>query len=344
MTEGESAPERPKGPTLKDVARLAGVSVATASKALNGRGEVHPDTRRRVIDTAARISFTPNMMARSLLGGQSGTVGLLTNDLEGRFSLPILMGAEDAFGTGKVSVLLCDARGDAIRESYHLRALLGRRVDGLIVVGSSTDPRPSLGQDLPVPVIYAYAPSLDSRDVSLVPDNVAGGMLVVEHLVTTGRRRIAHVSGDERYAAARERADGVVSALQLAGLPLIGDRTLYGSWTEAWGRTATHALLDRHPDLDAIVCGSDQVARGVLEVLRERGVAVPQQVAVTGYDNWEVLAADSRPPLTTVDMNLEALGRLAAERLFQAMDGRHRSGEERMPCRLVIRGSTAVGD
>src|SRR5919112_5470821 len=138
MTEGVGAPARPKGPTLKDVARLAGVSVATASKALNGRSEVHPDTRQRVIDVAARISFTPNTLARSLLAGQTGTVGLLTNDLEGRFSLPILMGAEDAFGTGQVSVLLCDARGDAIREAHHLKALLGRRVDGLIVVGSST--------------------------------------------------------------------------------------------------------------------------------------------------------------------------------------------------------------
>jgi LacI family transcriptional regulator len=343
MTEGVRAPDRPKGPTLKDVARLAGVSVATASKALNGRGEVHPETRQRVIDVAARISFTPNTLARSLLAGQTGTVGLLTNDLEGRFSLPILMGAEDAFGTGKVSVLLCDARGDAIRAAYHLKALLGRRVDGLIVVGSSTDPRPSLGQDLPVPAVYAYAASTDPRDASLVPDNVAGGRLVVEHLVTTGRRRIAHVSGDGAYLAAQERARGVAAALQEAGLPLVGGRAVFGSWTEAWGRSATHALLDRHPDIDAIVCGSDQVARGALEVLRERGITVPQQVAVTGFDNWEVLSADSRPPLTTVDMNLEALGRLAAERLFAAMDGRHTPGAERLPCRLVIRGSTAAG-
>ncbi|WP_305788336.1 LacI family DNA-binding transcriptional regulator [Symbioplanes lichenis] len=343
MTEVVRAPDRHRGPTLKDVARLAGVSVATASKALNGRSEVHPETRQRVIDVAERISFTPNTLARSLLVGQTGTVGLLTNDLEGRFSLPILMGAEDAFGTGKMSVLLCDARGDAIREQYHLRALLGRRVDGLIVVGSSTDPRPSLGQELPIPVVYAYAPSADPRDASLVPDNVAGGRQIVDHLVATGRSRIAHVSGDSAYAAARERAQGVTEALAGAGLPLIGGQTFYGSWTEAWGRSATHALLDQHPDIDALVCGSDQVARGALEVLRERGVKVPQQIAVTGFDNWEVLSADSRPPLTTVDMGLEALGRLAAERLFAAMDGRPTAGEERLPCRVVVRGSTDAG-
>jgi len=141
---------RPRAATLRDVALLAGVSVATASKALNGRANVHPDTRRRVIEASERISFTPNTLAQAILAGQTGTVGLLTNDLEGRFSLPILMGAEDAFGAGKMSVFLCDARDDAIREQYYLKALLGRRVDGLIVVGSNTDPRTSLGRERPV--------------------------------------------------------------------------------------------------------------------------------------------------------------------------------------------------
>lgn len=95
------------------------------------------------------------------MAGQTGTAGLLTNDIEGRFSLPILMGAEDAFGAGKISVFLCDARDDTICEQYYLNALLGRRVNGLIVVGNRTDPRASLGRELPVPVVYAYAPSTD---------------------------------------------------------------------------------------------------------------------------------------------------------------------------------------
>ncbi|MGY1601689.1 LacI family DNA-binding transcriptional regulator [Geodermatophilus sp. SYSU D00815] len=337
MTEVEG-----RRPTLKDVARLAGVSIATASKALNGRDQVHPETRQRVLETAQRISFTPNPLARGLLAGQSGTVGLLTNDLEGRFSIPILMGAEDAFGAGRMSVFLCDARGDAIRESFHLAALLARRVDGLIVVGSRTDPRPSLG-DLPVPVVYAYAPSASAADVSLVPDNTAAGRMAAEHLLSIGRRRIAHVSGDVGYAAARDRADGVRSALSAAGLDLVGDQVLYGHWSEGWGRAATGTLLDLHPDLDAIVCGSDQIARGALETLRDRGRDVPGSVAVVSFDNWEILAAEARPPLTSVDMNFERLGRLAAQRLFQMMNGEPHSGVETLPCRLVIRGSSVAG-
>ena len=247
VSEVHSAAARPRAATLRDVARLAGVSVATASKALNGRANVHPDTRRRVIESAERISFTPNTLAQAILAGQTGTVGLLTNDLEGRFSLPILMGAEDAFGAGKMSVFLCDARDDAIREQHHLRALLGRRVDGLIVVGSNTDPRDSLGRELSVPVVYAYAPSTDPQDCSVVPDNVNAGTLAAEHLIATGRRTIAHISGDVRYAAAQDRAAGALAALEGAGLELAGERVRFGEWTEAWGRAATHTLLDGSP-------------------------------------------------------------------------------------------------
>src|SRR3954466_525924 len=134
MVRGQgSRSQRPV--TLTDVARLAGVSIATASKALNGRDQVAPATRQRVIAAADRLDFSPNPLARGLLAGRTGTVGLLTSDLVGRFVIPILMGAEDAFGAGQVNVSLCDARGDPIREQHHLRALLSRRVDGLIVVG-----------------------------------------------------------------------------------------------------------------------------------------------------------------------------------------------------------------
>jgi LacI family transcriptional regulator len=189
--------------TLTDVARIAGVSIATASKAINGRDEVAPSTRKRVIDAAEQLSFTPNALARSLTEGRSGTVGLLTSDLEGRFVLPVLMGAEDAFGAGAINVFLCDARGDSIREQHHLKALLNRRVDGIIVVGRSTDPRPSLGQDLPVPVVYAYAPSNDPRDTSLVPDNRAGGRLAVAASPTSRATPPSPPHGTARSACAR---------------------------------------------------------------------------------------------------------------------------------------------
>jgi len=342
VVTADGASTRPRTATLRDVAVLAGVSIATASKALNNRANVHPDTRRRVLEAAERVSFTPNSLARSILSGQTGTVGLLTDDLDGRFSLPILVGAEDAFGAGKMSILLCDAREDPIREQHHLRALLGRRVDGLIVVGSNTDPRTTLGE-LPIPVVYAYAPSTDPHDVSVVPDNYNAGALAVEHLVATGRRRIAHISGEIQYAAAQDRAKGALAALSAAGLDLVGDSVRFGTWTEAWGRAATHTLLDQHPDLDAILCGSDQIARGVMDILRDRGLDVPTKVAVMGFDNWYVMTSGARPPLTSVDMNFEMLGRRSAQLLVAAINGTTTTGIETLPCRLVVRGSTALG-
>ncbi|WP_330998361.1 LacI family DNA-binding transcriptional regulator [Georgenia yuyongxinii] len=338
----QDAMARPRGATLRDVATVAGVSVSTASKALNGRAHVHPDTRRRVMDAAERLSFTPNVLAQNLTSGQSGTVGLITNDLEGRFSIPILMGAENAFGAGKMSVFLCDARGDAIRERYHLQALLSRRVDGIIVVGSRTDVRPSLGHEIPVPVVYVYAPSDDPEDLSLLPDNVGAGQQAVDHLLSIGRRTIAHIAGDPTYAAAQDRVRGIQHAMAAAQLPLVAP-TPFGNWSEAWGRAATRQLLATHPEVDGLICGSDQIARGALDALRDLGRDVPRDVAVVGFDNWEILATGSAPPLTSVDMNFEALGRMAAERVFAALDGERQAGIVTQPCRLVVRGSTIDG-
>ena len=328
--------------TLEDVARLAGVSIATASKALNGRAHVSATTRTVVQEAAERLSYSPNALAQGLRAVRTGIVGLLTSDLEGRLSIPILMGAEDAFGAGRTSVLLCDARGDSIREAHHLQTLLSRRVDGLIVLGARPDPRPSIGRDLPVPVVYAYAPSADPNDLSLVSDNVAGGRLAIKHLTEIGCRSIAHITGDPAYGAAQDRATGALAELAEQGLELAGDRVYFGSWSEAWGRSATRMLLSKAREVDAVFAGSDQIARGVLDTLHEAGLDVPGDVAVMGFDNWGIFATSARPPLSSIDMNLETLGRIAAERLSAALGGDIGAGVEALPCRLVPRESTTA--
>ncbi|KAB2352422.1 LacI family DNA-binding transcriptional regulator [Actinomadura rudentiformis] len=331
---------RKRSVTISDVAAGAGVSIATASKALNGREQVRAETRARVLQVAEELGFQPNALARGLLSGRTQTAGLLTDGVD-RFSLPVLLGAEDAFGAGQMSVLLCDGRGDSIREQHYIRTLLARRVDGLIVVADSTDPRPSITDDLPIPVVYAYGPSTDPADVSFVPDDVGGAGLAVNHLLTLGRRHIAHVTGPVEYLAARDRAAGMRAVLDEAGLPLAGGEVLHGAWSQRWGRQAAELLLTTVPELDAVFCGSDQIAYGVAEAAHELGRRIPDDLAVIGYDNWDVFATEARPPLTTVDMNLERLGRAAAQHLFTAIDGGAGGGVHRMPCRLVVRDSTA---
>jgi LacI family transcriptional regulator len=326
--------------TITDVAHLAGVSPGTASKALNGRGSISPETIERVRRAAGQLGYQPNALARGLLSGRSFTVGLITTDSFGRFSIPVMQGAEDALGPGQISVFLCDSRDDRIREQHYLRTLLERRVDGIIVTGRRQDPREPIGRDLPVPVVYAMTTSTDPGDLSLIPDDAAGGALAVRHLLSTGRTRIGHVTGPPSFSAATLRAEGAERVLADAGLELAGGGTLYGEWSEEWGRQATDMLLRAAPDVDAIFCGNDQIARGVADAVREGGRRVPEDIALVGFDNWEVIAAACRPPLTTVDMNLRELGRVAGEKLLAAIDGRPSSGVQRLPCTLVLRESS----
>jgi LacI family transcriptional regulator len=331
--------QRSETVTLSDVARRAGVSVATASKALNERDEVAPETRRRVLRAAEELAFQPNGLARGLISGRSRTVGLLTDELGGRFAIPVLLGVENALGNQQMSVLLCDARGDEIRRRHYIKTLLARQVDGLIVLGETNDVRPSLTGDIPVPVVYVYGESDDPADLSIVADDRGGARLAAEHLLMLGRRAIGHITGEYTYRAARDRAAGLAEVLDGHGIPMV-NAPLFGDWTQRWARQATRILLTAHPETDAIFCGSDQLATGVADALHEMGRRIPDDVALVGYDNWEVFAAECRPPLTTVDLNLPDIGAAAVAHLFAALDGDRSPGVIRYPGRLVIRAST----
>jgi LacI family transcriptional regulator len=177
----------------------------------------------------------------------------------------------------------------------------------------------------------------------VLADEAAGSRLAVEHLVGLGRERIAHVTGPREHRSALVRANAVERAVADAGASLAGP-VLYGEWSERWGRQAAAALLRRRTGadagMDAVVCGSDQVARGLCDGLREAGVAVPEDVAVVGFDDWDVMALASRPPLTTVDLRLEALGRRGAELLLESVAGQPQPGTTWVPPRLVVREST----
>ncbi len=328
--------------TISDVAALAGVSIGTVSKAVNGRGSLRAETRARVLAAADQLSFRPSPLARGLLTGRTFTVGLITTDSFGRFTIPVMLGAEDALGRGQMSVLLCDGRGDPIREDHYVQALLSRQVDGMIITGRRTDPRPPVGRDLPVPVVYVMTQSEDPADLSLIPDDQHGGMLAARHLVAGGRTKIAHVTGPERFLSARRRAAGARTVLAEAELPLVTGQVLYGEWSEEWGRHAAHMVLRGNPGADAIFCGSDQIARGVADTLRESGRRIPDDIALVGYDNWDIFAAAGLPPLTSVDMCLGELGRHAARRLLASIEGIPSRGVEQLECRLVIRESTGA--
>ncbi|TDW81254.1 LacI family DNA-binding transcriptional regulator [Kribbella sp. VKM Ac-2566] len=320
------------GVRMVDVAALAGVSAGTASKALSNTGQLSQETRDRVRRAAATLGFTPDARGRALSSGRTYTVALLTTDSSGRFSIPIMRGVEDVLSAGELATVLCDTRDDPLREQTYLRSLVARGVDGIVVTGRRTEPRTRI--DVPLPVVYALAASTDPTDASVIVDDAGGAAATITHLLRLGRTRIAHVTGPAHHRSAAERAQAVTAT---AGTALCGE-PLYGDWSERWGRQATDLVLRQNPD--AISCGSDQIARGVCDRLRELGRSVPEDIAVTGYDNWPVMALASRPPLTTVDLRLEDLGRRAATLLLEAIAGKPHHGVLELPTQLITREST----
>ncbi|MEQ7126065.1 LacI family DNA-binding transcriptional regulator [Actinopolymorpha sp. B11F2] len=329
--------------TIRDVARVAGVSVATASKGLNGKGRMRPETRERIVQSARELGFRANRNASSLTSGRTFTVGLLTRDGYGRFTPAMLGGVEDALSADTCSLLLCDARRDAVRERHYIDALTARRVDGLIVTGRATDPAPRVGRDLPFPVVYAYTTADDERATSITVDDEHGGWLAARQLLRQGCTQIAHLTGPPSYAAVRQRIAGARRALTEKGLELPDSHVVHGPFGEEAGYHAARALLETRPDVDGILCGNDQIARGVADGLTLLGVRVPDDIAVVGYDNWTLLAASTRPPLTSVDMNLYRLGRIVGTTLLQAIDGDREPGIRRLPCSIAVRASCPAG-
>lgn len=333
-----------KAVTVSDVAERAGVSRGTVSKALNGRGQLSQQTRERIMQAATELEYRPNGLAQSLLSERSYTVGILTTDHIGRFTIPLLAGVEDVLGLEQTAMLLCESRGDGIRERHYISSLLARRVDGIIVTGRSSNRRPSLHREVPIPVVYALAQSDNLADTSVLHDDRAGAALAVQHLLSTGRRRLAHVAGPERHMATRHRLAGVQDALEGEGLSLMHE-PLYGEWSEGWGREAAVRLHRGSQPFDGVFCASDQIARGLVDGLRDVGRRVPDDVGVVGVDNWDAMVEGSRPALTSVDLNLTGLGQTAAALLVGAINGDPLPpGPLLVPTSLVKRRSTDLGD
>ena len=331
-------------PTLTDVAHLAGVSLTTASKAINGRDRISEATRNRVLRAAKKLSYAPNLVAKSLARGQSSIIGVLLRDpTVHRFAMPIVIGAQSVLEQRDFSAIIADARGVVERFADLAILLRQRNVDGLVIVGDMQEPTPSITESVQIPCVYVYGATSNSRDVVHLVDDFAGAVAVVNHLVGTGRARIAHITGPDHSPAVQERVLGTAHCLNDHGLKL-ATPVKYGAWSQRWAREATRDVLAEAPDIDAIACGNDQLAAAVLEAVIASGRRVPDDVAITGYDNWTTFAQDTDPALTTLDMDLEHLGASAVNDLFAMIGGaRVGGGTRHHEGTLVVRGSTDAG-
>ncbi|KAA8823333.1 LacI family transcriptional regulator [Bifidobacterium reuteri] len=326
-------------PTLADVARLANVSVATASKALNNTDRVSASTQRDVIEAAKKLGYSKSSKPHHATR-RSGLIGLITSDYNGRFALPMLTGAENTLGASNHAALLMSSHGRPALEKSHIDRLAAHGVDGLIVVGDTTNSRPPLDPrtTMGLPVIYAYDPSRDPRDCSIICDNIGAGAQAIEYLLSIGRRYIAIIAGPEDFQAAKDRVLGAQRTFILYDFQPVA--ILFDAWSEEWGERAARLLVERYPHLDAIYCLSDEIARGAARGLLAIGKRIPRDVAIIGHDNWFVFASNAHPTLTTFDNNITMLGKTAAQFILDALAGRPHHGVTTIECPMIVREST----
>ena len=323
--------------TLRDVAKAADVSLSTASNALNGVGRVNAETRERVLRVAREIGFRPNALARSLLSRRSLTIGIITDDTYGRLTLPISSGVSEVLVDHGVSAFLCATSGDKRLAELHLQALLDKQVDGIIFTATRLDVDPPIDLTaLTIPVVYAFAAG-PPHSTSFVPDDAHGAMLALTCLEEAGCRDILHITGPETWLAARHRAAAYRARCRPAS------PVMFGEWSEEWGHAAIEQVLATREKLpDGIFCGSDEIARGALDGLRGHGISAPDDVSVVGFDNWEVVSRQTRPPLTTIDMELKEIGHRAGLAMLRLTRNEPvDKGIIRLPCSLVRRESVA---
>lgn len=330
-----------KRASMSDVARAAGVSLTTASRALGGVGRVSPETRAKVIETAERLQFQPDMIARSFVTGRSYIVGVLAEFAAGRFSMPIIVGATDFLGRENIAAVTLDAHRRPRVLGDYLKRLRSRRIDGVLVVGD--DPNRAslvLSEDFSVPVVFASSSATPETDYVVAPDNRSAGRTAAEHLLGLGRRNIAHVTAAAHEPAVDARAEGFAEAMEAAGMPTALGGPLYGSYKQRWGTDAAERIMASGEPVDAIFAANDEIAIGLFATFHRHGIRVPDDIAIVGYDNR--LGAVDRPdvPFTTFDANLEAVGARAAERLLAAIAGDSEPGVEYVQPRFLPGRST----
>jgi LacI family transcriptional regulator len=333
--------KKAKAARLSDVARAAGVSLATASRALAGAELVHPDTRERVRDAVAMLGYVPHGAARALASRRSRTVAAVIPTLDNPVFSASTHALQVRLAEDDYTLLLASHEYDLAAEVRMVQAFIERGVDGMVLVGLDHDPEVHrLLAQAGIPYELSWAIDASGFHHSLGFSNRRAAAAVAQHLLELGHREIAVVSG---YTAnndrARERVAGVREAVEARGLALAPELVLETSFSIASGRRALADLLATKQRFTAVACGNDILAMGVLIEAAARGIAVPGQLSVAGFDDID-LAAEYTPSLTTVHLPVADIGRAAAERMLARLAGKTVPRVEEVRVDLVVRAST----
>ncbi len=332
--------------TLAEVAARAGVSLATASRSLNGskRG-VAEDLRARVLAAANELGYVPNAQAQALARSSSSLVGVIIHDVSDSYFSEITRGILNVAGGAGRLVTFCNSYRDPAREMEYVRLLHAQRVAALIMAGSGLDDR-AYSQAMAAQIAaftasggrVAFIGRHNIPGDAVVPDNVGGARAIGRLLAELGHRRIGVIGGPPLVTTSRDRLDGFRSGLRDYGIALAPQQIAGGDFSRDGGTRAAIELIERDPELTAIFALNDPMAVGALAALRQRGIAVPDRISVVGFDDIP-LASDVTPALTTVRVPMIEMGARAMTLALEPSDAELRV--EHLPTEVIIRASSA---
>ncbi|MBK0418678.1 LacI family DNA-binding transcriptional regulator [Leucobacter sp. CSA1] len=308
--------------TIRDVARLAGVSYGTVSNVLNRPSYVRAETRERVMQAIAELDFVPDQRSRQFRPGRTRTIGIAAAELGNPFFLDVALGAEEVCRENDLGVVLCNSAYDPVRESHNLDLLVQQRVQGIIISPvDENSSRLEMLKDRGVPMVFVDRVG-DDRDVwSVVVDDREGGRLAARHLVDRGHGRIAFLGHPHRSPKVELRYQGAREVVDRSDGDITLELVRSASWTVEEGRRLGALLAARPEDKrpTAVFCANDMLALGLVQELLRAGLRVPDDIAVVGYDDieWARLGA---VPLTTISQPRTLLGRTAVEMMIRLID------------------------
>ncbi|MGQ9557031.1 MAG: LacI family DNA-binding transcriptional regulator [Desulfurispora sp.] len=325
--------------TIKDIARKAGVSYATVSRALNNRPEVNEKTRREIQKLAEEMGYKPNALARSLVTRESKTLGLIIPDITNPFFPEVARGAEEAAAQAGYSIFLCNTNWEEEKERKYLALLEEKRVDGIILASVINDEQQMMEYlaDSAVPLIMINRVLKNIQAHYVVIDNVRGACLVMEHLIETGHRDIAFVGGLSHVEATRERLQGYKMMLGAYELPVRPELVRLGSFKRESGYSNALELLKLSPRPTAIFAANDILALGVLQAAADMNLRVPGDLAVVGFDDIP-FASYAEVSLTTVAQPKYAMGEMAAKILIEEI----KEGPSREKKKIILQPELVV--
>jgi len=325
--------------TIKEVASVAGVSTQTVSRVINQRPDVSPETRKRVQEVIKELSYQPSALARSLISQRSHTLGVVTAGLRYIGPSRTLSGISSAAEEAGYSVLLKELPSfDTDDITPIFQAFLSRHVDGIIwavpEVGENRKWVNNPPADIEVPLVYLTMEPQNNLSVVSI-DNYLGGRMAMSHLLEQGYRKIGHVSGPLDWWEARQRKAAWMNALTEAGLDAAATHSVEGNWSPASGALAIEKLFDQYPDMDSIFIANDQMALSALQFFGEKGIRIPNDIGIVGFDNIAESAFFS-PALTTIQQDQHQIAKIAVAEIIKIIESGWQESEPVHPKSVIL--------